>query len=133
MELEMKITCTCHQAKISICCQTPTVTPIAPKTCSWGFFNMLNLNFQSDLFYDHSSNTSLSSHFILIFSLFLQLKTVNLHFFTPVISPTLHFFTLQNPNPESSKKTSTPPKMIHPSARGYSHHNHQDSLIQHNI
>ena len=76
---------------------------------------------------------SLSSHFILIFFLFPQLKTVNLHFFTPVISLTLNFFTHKNPNPQSSKKTSTPPKMIHQSAQGYSHHNHQDGLIQHDI
>ena len=67
------------------------------------------------------------------FFLFPQLKAVNLHFLTPVISPTLHFFTLKNPNPQSSKKISTPPKMIHPHARGYSHRNHQDGLIQHNI
>ena len=25
MELELKITCTCHLAKITICCQTPLV------------------------------------------------------------------------------------------------------------
>ena len=35
--LPLKITCTCHQAKISICCQTPQVTLIAPKTGAWGF------------------------------------------------------------------------------------------------
>ena len=64
---------------------------------------------------------------------FFTLKTVNLHFFTPVISPTLLFFTLINPNPQSSKKTSTPPKVIHPSARGHSQHNHQDGFVQHNI
>ena len=29
--LPLQITCTCHQAKIAICCQTPQVTPIAPK------------------------------------------------------------------------------------------------------
>ena len=57
MELEMKITCTCHQAKITICCQTPLVTPIAPKICTGGFFNMLNPNLPSDLLSDHSSNT----------------------------------------------------------------------------
>ena len=55
MELEMKITCTCHQAKITICCQTPLVTPIAPKICTRGFFNMLNPNLPSDLLSDHSS------------------------------------------------------------------------------
>ena len=37
MELEMKITCTCHQAKIAICCQTPLVAPIALKICTGGF------------------------------------------------------------------------------------------------
>ena len=42
MELELKITCTCHRAKIAICCQTPLVAPIAPKICTGGFFNMLN-------------------------------------------------------------------------------------------
>ena len=31
MELKLKITCTCHQAKNKICCQTPLVAPIAPK------------------------------------------------------------------------------------------------------
>ena len=30
MKLELKITCTCHQAKIAMCCQTPLVAPIAP-------------------------------------------------------------------------------------------------------
>ena len=58
MELEMKISCTCHQAKITICCQTPLVTPIAPKICTGGFFYMLNPNLPSDLFSDNSSNTS---------------------------------------------------------------------------
>ena len=57
MELEMKIIKS-HQAKITICCQTPLVTPIALKICTVGFFNMLNPNLQSDLFSDHSSNTS---------------------------------------------------------------------------
>ena len=58
MELELKITCTCHQAKNKICCQTPLVAPIAPKICTGGFFNMLNPNLPSDLLSDHSSNTS---------------------------------------------------------------------------
>ena len=31
MELELKITCTCHRAKIAICCQMPLFAPIAPK------------------------------------------------------------------------------------------------------
>ena len=35
MELELKITCTCHQAKIAICCQTP----IASKICTQGGFS----------------------------------------------------------------------------------------------
>ena len=58
MELELKITCTCHQAKNKICCQTPLVAPIAPKICTGGFFNMLNPNLPSDLLSDYSSNTS---------------------------------------------------------------------------
>ena len=37
MELKLKITCTSHQAKIAICCQTPLVAPIAPKINFWGF------------------------------------------------------------------------------------------------
>ena len=37
MELELKITCTCHQAKIAICCQMPLVAQIASKICSGGF------------------------------------------------------------------------------------------------
>ena len=28
------ITCTCHQAKITICCQMPLVAPIAQKICT---------------------------------------------------------------------------------------------------
>ena len=60
MELELKITCTCHLAKITICCQTPLVAPIAPKICK-GVFNTLNPNFPSDLLSDHSSNTSCQS------------------------------------------------------------------------
>ena len=62
MEHELKITCTCHQEKIAICCQTPLAAPIAPKICMGGFFIMLNLNFPSDLLSDHSRYTS----FILI-------------------------------------------------------------------
>ena len=38
MELELKITCTCHQAKITICCQTPLVAPIALKNLRKGVF-----------------------------------------------------------------------------------------------
>ena len=34
MVLELKITCTCHQAKIAICGQTPLVALIAPKICT---------------------------------------------------------------------------------------------------
>ena len=37
MEPEMEITCTCHQAKIAICCQMPLVAPIALKICTRGF------------------------------------------------------------------------------------------------
>ena len=58
MVLEWKITCTCHQEKLEICCQTPLVAPIAPKVCTGGFFNKLNLNLPSDLLSDNSSNTS---------------------------------------------------------------------------
>ena len=65
MELELKITCTCHQAKIAICCQTPLVAPIASKICTEGFLNMLNPNLPSDLLSDHSSNTSFKRSFFL--------------------------------------------------------------------
>ena len=58
MELELKITCLCHQAKIAKCCQTPLVAPIAPKICSGEFFNMLNPSLPSDLLSDHYWNTS---------------------------------------------------------------------------
>ena len=58
MEPEMEITCTCHQAKIAICCQTPLVAPIALKICTRGFFSMLNQKLPSDLLSDHSSNIS---------------------------------------------------------------------------
>ena len=66
MELEMKLTCVCHQAKITICCQTPPNTPISPKICTRGFFNMLNPNLLSDLLSDHPSNTSFKRQITLI-------------------------------------------------------------------
>ena len=55
MELELKFTCTCHQAKIAICCQTPLVAPIASKICTGAFLNMLNSNLPSYLLSDHSA------------------------------------------------------------------------------
>ena len=58
MELELKITCACHQAKIAICCQTPLVAPIASKICTGGFINMLNPKLPSDLLSDIFSNIS---------------------------------------------------------------------------
>ena len=58
MELELKITCTCHRAKIAICCQTPLVTPTAPKICTGKFFNMLNPNLPLLLLFAYSRNTS---------------------------------------------------------------------------
>ena len=66
MELELKITCTCHQAKMAICYQTPLVAPIAPKICTWGFFNMLSPNLPSDLLPDHFSNTSFQIRFCVL-------------------------------------------------------------------
>ena len=57
MELELQIICTCHQAKIAICCQKPLVAPIGLKICTRWFFSMLNPNLQSDLLSDHPSNT----------------------------------------------------------------------------
>ena len=42
MELELKITCSCHQAKFAICCQMPLVAPVSHKICTGGFFNLLN-------------------------------------------------------------------------------------------
>ena len=65
MELELKITCTCHHAKIEICCQTPLAAPIAPKIYTGEFFDMLNPNLLSDLLSDHSSNTSLVQNCLL--------------------------------------------------------------------
>ena len=58
MELELKITCTCHLAKTTICRKTPLIAPIAPKICTEGFFNMLNPDLPSNLLSDHSINTS---------------------------------------------------------------------------
>ena len=58
MELELKITCTFHQAKIAICCQTPLVAPIAPKICTGVLFNMLNPNLPSDFDSNYTINTS---------------------------------------------------------------------------
>ena len=37
MMLELKITCTCHQAKIAMCCPLPLVVPIAQKNCTGNF------------------------------------------------------------------------------------------------
>ena len=75
MELELKITCACHQAKISICCQTPLVAPIAPKFCTAGFFNMPNPNLPSDLLSDHSSNTIESLIYDHIYTMSIGLLT----------------------------------------------------------
>ena len=36
MVLKLKITCTCHQAKIAICSQMPLVASIVPKICTPG-------------------------------------------------------------------------------------------------
>ena len=36
MVLGLKFTCTCHQAKITLCCQTPLVAPIDQKICRGG-------------------------------------------------------------------------------------------------
>ena len=46
MVLGLKITCTCHQAKIAICCQMPVVALIAPKFCTGKNSNMLKSNWQ---------------------------------------------------------------------------------------
>ena len=62
MELELNITCMCHQAKIAICFQTPLAAPIALKICTRGVFSMLNSNLPSDLLSDHASNTSFKFH-----------------------------------------------------------------------
>ena len=48
MVLGLKITCTYHQAKIAICCQTPLVVPISPSICTAGFFNTLNPDLLAD-------------------------------------------------------------------------------------
>ena len=57
MVLEWKITCTCYQAKLEKCCQTPPVAPIAPNISTGEFVNTLNPDLQSDLISDHSRNT----------------------------------------------------------------------------
>ena len=58
LELGLKITCTFHQAKLAIFCQTPLVVPIPLKNCMWRFCNALNQNLQSDLLSDHFRHTS---------------------------------------------------------------------------
>ena len=61
MVLGLKITCTCHPAKIAVCCRTPLDVPIAPKTCTEGistWADMLNPNLKSVLLFDHSRHTS---------------------------------------------------------------------------
>ena len=72
MELELKIPCACHQAKIAICCQKPLVAPIAPKICTGEFFSILNPNLPSDLLSDHSSNASFK-----VYSLKFSLKPLS--------------------------------------------------------
>ena len=47
MELGWKFTCTCHQGKITKCCQTPLD------------FQQAELNLQSNLLFDHSKHTYL--------------------------------------------------------------------------
>ena len=42
MELELKITCTCHQANITICCQTPLVAPLLHPSISSGSYGLLD-------------------------------------------------------------------------------------------
>ena len=59
MLLRMKITCTCHQAKMAMCCQLPN----APKICTVELFNMLNPNLQSDLLSDNSRRTSFNTSY----------------------------------------------------------------------
>ena len=54
MVFGLKITRTCHQAKIATRFQTALVVLIAPKVCTVGFFNMMNPNLQSYLVFDHS-------------------------------------------------------------------------------
>ena len=73
MKLELKITCTCHQAKNTICYQTPPVAPIAPKICTWRFFNMLNPNLPSDLLSDYSSNTSFNKRYNCLYNPYFTL------------------------------------------------------------
>ena len=70
----------CHQAKITICCKTPLVAPIAPKICTWGFFNMLNPIWHTDLLSDQFSNTSIKSN-IVVFLAKNGLYAKNLHCF----------------------------------------------------
>ena len=68
--LPLKITCTCHQTKTTICCQTQLVTLISPKNYTGWFVNMLNPNLPSDLLSNYSSNTSfkLTQFFLIWFS-----------------------------------------------------------------
>ena len=48
----------CNQAKITICCHTPLVVPIALKIFTWGSY-VLNPHLESDLRFDHSKQTSI--------------------------------------------------------------------------
>ena len=56
MVLELKITCVCHQAKVTIfiCCQMPWVAQNLLREV----FNVPNPNLQSDLLSDHSRHTN---------------------------------------------------------------------------
>ena len=58
MELDLKITCTCHLAKITIMLSNATGCPDSSKNLHRGYFNTLNPNLPSDLLSDLSSNTS---------------------------------------------------------------------------
>ena len=56
--MHLKITCTCNQAKIAIWCQMPLFALIPLEIGTWGVFNMLNPNLQSDLLFGHSRHTN---------------------------------------------------------------------------
>ena len=58
MELELKITCTCYQAKKKYSVKRHWLPRLLQKFSQGGSFNKLDSNLPSDLLSDYSSNTS---------------------------------------------------------------------------
>ena len=67
MELELEITCVCHQAEIAKCCQTPEVAQIAQIKICRGSFSKCLTNLQSGLLSDYFRNTHKHQRSILHF------------------------------------------------------------------